>query len=400
MGGLCPPLKFVDSRMRFLLCTTFTLALFFSLLAAEPPRIALVANKPGEPAAVEVTGLPKETIAKLKKLDLDSKQWSQIFRVVVAGGKTEEVLARLPIAGSYQLTDSGIRFDPQFPLVPGREYRAFLHPDYDSAQPNLKNEYIEASITVPKLPSGPRISITGIYPSGNRLPENTLRFYIHFSGEVTRGNVYRHLKLMRDDGKEVKSPFLELDEELWSTDGKRLTVLFHPGRVKRELVPREQEGPILEEGHTYSLTISDKWEDTEGRGIVSGFRKTFAVGPPDNRAIDPNDWSLLPPRAGGDTPLLIRLPMPLDHALLGRMVWVEDQDGEKVPGTLTVGGGERVLTFAPKRNWKKGEYRLAVDTGLEDVCGNRVGEPFEVQIVEPNAPPAELKTFERTFKVR
>jgi hypothetical protein len=71
-----------------------------------------------------------------------------------------------------------------------------------------------------------------------------------------------------------------------------------------------------------------------------------------------------------------------------------------VPGTLTVGGGERVLTFTNKERWKKGEYRLAVDTSLEDACGNRVGEPFEVQIVEPNAAPSELKTFERTFKVR
>jgi hypothetical protein len=385
--------------MRFLLGIPLTLALTIAISAAEPLKIGLVNGKPGESASVEVTGLPKETIAKLKNAKLDNKQWQKVFRVVIAGGKPEEVIARLPIAGTYRLTDSGIRFEPQFPLVPGREYRALLDADFDPNHPE-KHDAIVTSITVPKPPPGPRVAITGIYPSGNRLPENTLRFYIHFSGEVARGNVYRHLKLIRDDGKEIKSPFLELDEELWSTDGSRLTVLFHPGRVKRELVPREEEGPILEQGHSYTLTISDKWEDTEGRPIVSGFRKTFTAGPPENRAIDPTEWSIVAPRAGSDSPLIVKLPMPLDRALLGRMVWVEDQDGERVKGTLAVGGGERVLTFANKDRWKKGEYRLAVDTSLEDVCGNRVGEPFEVQIIEPNAPPSELKTFERTFKVR
>ncbi|HEV3384079.1 MAG TPA: hypothetical protein VG097_04650 [Gemmata sp.] len=386
--------------MRFLLSISFIFPFAFTLSAAEPPKIGLVTGKPGEPVGVEVTGLPKETIARLKNANLENKQWPGVFRVVVAGGKAEEVLARLPIAGTYTLTDSGIRFAPQFPLVPGREYRALLNPDYDPTTPSRASNRIETALTVPKPPPGPRVSITGIFPSGNRLPENTLRFYIHFSGEVARGNVYRHLKLIRDDGKEVKSPFLELDEELWSTDGKRLTILFHPGRVKRELVPREEEGPILEQGHSYTLTISEKWEDTEGRAIVTGFRKTFTAGPPENHAIDPNEWSLLAPRAGSDSPVIVKLPMPLDNALLGRMIWFEDQDGEKVLGTIAVGGGERVLTFSPKGPWKKGEYRMAVDTSLEDVCGNRVGEPFEVQVIEPNAPANEQKTFERTFKVR
>jgi hypothetical protein len=386
--------------MRFSLGTSLTLALTLTLTAAEPPKIALVIDKPGNPAAVEVTGLSKETITRLKNAMLDNKQWPEVFRVVVAGGKDEEVRARLPIAGTRTLTDSGIRFEPQFPLVPGREYRAIFHPDFTPNNPTHESSRIEASITVPKPPPGPRVSIAGIYPTSNRLPENTLRFYIHFSGEVARGNVYRHLKLIRDDGKEVKSPFLELDEELWSSDGTRLTVFFHPGRVKRELVPREEEGPILEQGHTYTLTISEKWEDTEGRPIVSGFRKTFAAGPPENRAIDPTEWSLQVPEANTDSPLVVKLPMPLDNALLRRMVWFEDQDGERVAGTLDVGGGERVLTFSPKGRWKKGEYRMAVDASLEDICGNRVGEPFEVQIIQPNTPPSEVKTFERTFKVR
>ena len=164
--------------------------------------------------------------------------------MVVAGGTEKELLARPPLAGSYSLTDTGIRFEPQFPLVPGRDYVAILQ-----ARPERQAAYTSHSRCRSPHPD-PVSRSPAVYPSANRLPENTLRFYVHFSGEVARGDIYRHFKLVRDDGVEVKEPFLELDEELWSTDGNRLTILFHPGRVKRGLVPREQLGPILEEGRT------------------------------------------------------------------------------------------------------------------------------------------------------
>lgn len=385
-------IHFSDTPMRWRIVLSLCLVLTHSLPAADPPKIALVIEKPGEPPVVVVSGLSSETIARLKAAKLDSRQWTKVLRVVVAGGTAEEESERLSVVGSCTLTETGIRFEPRFSLLPGRDYRAVLHLDAKSP--------IEATLTVPRPPPGPRISITHVYPSGNQLPENTLRFYIHFSGQVARGDVYHHLKLVRDDGIEVKSPFLELDEELWSVDGTRLTVLFHPGRVKRELVPREEEGPILEAGHGYTLSISDKWQDAEGRPLVSGYVKKFRATSADDQAVDPEEWKLVAPRAGSEDPLLIRLSKPLDHALLGRLVWIADTDGNKLPGRLTVGGGERVLTFTPKGPWKKGDHYLIVNTRLEDVCGNRVGEPFEVALDKPATPKQEAETVERVFRVR
>jgi hypothetical protein len=385
--------------MRCLIVVLLTTLSLSRLTAAEPLKIELVAGKASMGLSVEVSGLPAETIARLKKAELNARQWPELFRVVVGGGQPDEIQNRLPVAGNYTFTASGIRFEPQFPLVPGREYRAFLYPDYS---PSLatKGAAIEATLTVPKPPPGPRVSITNVYPSGDRLPENTLRFYIQFSGQVAHGNVYRHLKLVREDGLEVKSPFLELDEELWSVDGTRLTIFFHPGRVKRELVPREEEGPILEAGHRYTLSISGSWEDTVGRPLVAGFRKNFTAEPADDHPVDPAAWAMVAPRANSAEPVIVRLPKPLDHALLGRLVWIADPSGNKLPGTWTVGGGERVLTFTPHQKWMKGEHDLVVDTRLEDVCGNRVGEAFEVDTLKPFVGKIESKTFERPFAVR
>lgn len=376
--------------MRYLLCLPLAFTLVLPLRAAE---IKLVAAKPGDSPAVEATGLPKEALARLKGAKLTAKDWPEVFRVVVAGGTEEELLARPPLAGTHTLTDNGIRFEPQFPLTPGREYVAILKTDAN-AKPT------RTTLSLPKPLPGPRVAITAVYPSANRLPENTLRLYLHFSGEVARGGVYRHLKLVRDDGVEIKEPFLEVDEELWSADGKRLTILFHPGRVKRGLVPREQEGAILEEGRTYTLSISEKWEDTEGRPLRAGFKKTFTAGPPDDAMVDPGSWAMMTPRAGSDAPLIIRLAKPLDHAMLGRVVWVADSAGNAVPGEMTVGGGERVLTFAPKAPWARGEYKLVTDTRLEDVCGNSIARPFEVDVFRPVTSKIEVKTHERPFRVR
>jgi hypothetical protein len=94
------------------------------------------------------------------------------------------------------------------------------------------------------------------------------------------------------------------------------------------------------------------------------------------------------------------LAKPLDHALLGRLLWVVDATGEPVGGTLSVGGGERVVTFTPAQPWKRGPYKLIINDELEDVCGNRVGEPFEVDVFKPIPLRPLVKLTERPFAVK
>ena len=383
--------------MARLLLLAIGVALPLLLTAADKaPTIQLTPAKADRPARIEVAGLDESTVAAARKADLTGDQWSALLRVVVAEGTAEEIATRPAVAGTYSLTDAAIRFEPQFPFVPGVKYQV----TFDPSQLKLAGKPITAVVSIPKPPPGPPTSIAAVYPSASRLPENTLRWYIHFSGQMTRGDIYRHVKLVRDDGQEVKHPFLEIDEELWSTDGTRVTLLFHPGRVKRGLVPREQEGPILEEGHRYTLTISRDWKDAEGRPLTEDYRKTFSVYAPDDEPVDPDRWTLIPPRAGSDSPLILRLAEPLDHALLHSMLAVADAAGKPIEGTVMVGGGERVVTFAPKQRWAKGRYKLLVDTRLEDLCGNRVGEPFEIDVFKPVQQKIEAKTVERPFEVR
>jgi hypothetical protein len=366
---------------------------------AEPPAARLTSAKPGGPPVVEITGLDEAARTALAGAKLSAEGWAKVARFVVDDGAPADVARKPPVAGAWAVAAGGLTFEPQFPLLPGVKYRAVFDP---AAIPGaaVKGGGFSVSVLVPKPPQGPRVGVTAVYPSASRLPENTLRLYVHFSGPVERGAAAEHLKLVRADGTVVEKPFLELDRELWSEDGLRLTVLFDPGRVKRGLAPRAEHGPILEEGGRFTFAVDGNWPDLDGRPLLAAHKKTFDVLAPDDRAVWPQDWALVPPPARSDAPLLVRLAKPLDHALLGRMMWVADAAGGPVDGAFAVGGGERVVSFAPKKAWAKGDYKLRIDARLEDACGNRVGEPFELDVLKPLPPRAVAKMAERPFSVK
>lgn len=339
-------------------------------MTTEAPRLRLSAD-----GAIEVIGVAAGPLAATPAVP-----------VTVGGGDA-------PIPGRAEVRGGVLRFVPRFPLTPGVTYRVEV--------PALG---LKADLTVPKPDRQPTAVVTQVYPKAETLPENTLRFYIHFSAPMSRGDVYRHLKLLKEDGKAVADPFLELGEELWSADGKRFTLLFDPGRVKRGLKPREEAGPVLEEGKKYTLVIDRAWEDENGVPLREGFRKSFAAGPPDDKPIDPERWQVGPPdrTARRMTPLLVRFDKPLDHALAERMIWVVGPDGKRLPGSgVCSPQDQRLWQFGEAdKAWPPGEYRLVIDTRLEDPCGNRVGEPFEVDVFKPVTKKVEGKTVERRFTVR
>ena len=80
------------------------------------------------------------------------------------------------------------------------------------------------------------------------------------------------------------------------------------------------------------------------------------------------------------------------------MVWVVGPDGKKLDGTRRGSDAADSWSFRPAGGWPAGEYKLMIDTRLEDVCGNRVGRPFEVDVFKPVA--AEGRGQDRRAAVR
>jgi hypothetical protein len=314
--------------------------------------------------------------------------WNALFAVAVAGTET-----RVPMFGTYAVEGGALRFTPRFPLGPG-EYVARLDP---ARLPGGSGPVVERRFRVAPPPPGPLSRVVAVYPSAAELPENLLRLYVHFSAPMRRGEAYDHVLILDAAGKAVEAPFLTLGEELWDLPGQRLTLLLDPGRVKHDLKPRQELGPILEAGKAYTLVIDGQWRDAAGQPLGKDFRQPFAAGAAEPRPVQPAGWALHPPPANTREPLVVASPKALDHALFGRTVQVLDAAGRAVAGDIAVTDHETRWRFTPQRPWAAGEYVLEVESILEDAAGNRVGRSFEVDELRPA--PGTVPPARRSFTI-
>jgi hypothetical protein len=370
-------------------------------------------------AAFLVTGLSEKELTELTRAKLDREQWTALFLIQVHNPQRKEPSQLPPVLGSYRVENKSLIFEPRFPLAAGVQYQATFAP---SRLPNSswpKTERVLATFTIPKANSKPTTKVEHVYPSADVLPENQLKFYIHFSAPMSKGEAYQRVHLIemsKDEtvslpdpgkgkgkgtgrGKEVALPFLRLDEELWDQKQTRFTLLFDPGRIKRGLKPREEVGPALEEGKSYTFVIDSNWIDAEGNPLKESFRKSFRVGPPEDNPIEPKSWKIRPPSGGSRDPLVVVFPKPLDHAMLERVVTVTDESGHPLEGTIAVTKKETHWSFTPKQPWQAGRYHLTADSALEDMAGNSIGRPFEVDVFHPIQRQVKSETVKIPFEI-
>ena len=245
----------------------------------------------------------------------------------------------------------------------------------------------------------PSTFVTHVFPTASVVPENLLKFYIHFSAPMSRGRIYDHIHLRTADGKAVELPFLEIDEELWNPAMTRLTLFIDPGRIKQGVKPLVDIGPALQEGKKYTLEIDGGWHDGAGSPLKQGMSKHFTVGPPDREPIDLTRWVVESPPNRKQV-LVVTFPKPIDHALAMRLIRVTDCSGKSVRGHYGTYLDDRRWAFAPAETWKAGTYYIVVGTTLEDLAGNNIGKPFEVDLFNGVDRKIENETIKLRFEVR
>src|SRR4051812_4173224 len=145
--------------------------------------------------------------------------WAALFSVYAGTGDVP------PMLGSYAIEGGSLVFRPRFALGADVPVRAIFRP--------LEGRPIEVAFPASSLRATPSTRVDHVYPSADVLPANQLKFYVHFSAPMARGEAWRRVHLLNDKGVEVVLPFLEIDQELWDHNNERLTVLFDPGRIKR-----------------------------------------------------------------------------------------------------------------------------------------------------------------------
>lgn len=271
------------------------------------------------------------------------------------------------IAGAYALDAEGLHFRPLFPFVPGLRYTARLNIADGS-------RLVQGFELAPPTGEGPRV--TAVFPSGDMLPENALRVYVHFSRPMEARDAHRHVRLEQEDGRVVPLAFVEVQHGLWDPRRVRLTLLFHPGRIKRGVAPGERLGPPLRAGGTYRLVVDAAMRDASGRPLGRNFEWRIHATAADRESPRAAGLRVTAP-GDGAAPLVVELPEPLDEALLHRLIWVEDAFGRAVAGASAVTDGETRWSFRPERDWPPGRYGLRVHQALEDRAGNRFDRVFD-----------------------
>jgi hypothetical protein len=313
---------------------------------------------------VEVSGLARTPLTPV--------QLQQALKVYVDQESLVVNLNLPTMLGRHEWRDGTLVFTPEFPLQPGLSYRAVLRP------PGVTNApLVIARLRVPAAVVSASTVVNAVYPSANELPENLLKFYLHFSAPMTRGHIYDHIHLLNARGEAVELPFLEIDEELWDPEMMRLTLFIDPGRIKRGVKPLEEIGPSLEAGQRYTLVIDRDWRDAAGQPLAETFRKEFAVVAPDRTPPDPKRWTIRAPAAGSREPLVVEFDEPMDAALAQRLIHVL-AEGRPLTLAARLANAERELQLVPVKPWPRGELQLRIVTIIEDLAGNNVGKPFEV----------------------
>ena len=317
-----------------------------------------------------------------------------IFRAVGASAGKLTVYAGVgdvpPLAGSTTVENGVVVFRAAFPLAPGVRYRAVF------TAPNGVS--IERTFDGPPRATTPVARVEHVYPSSDVLPSNQLRLYIYFSAPMSRGEAEQRIRVLDDRGQPLRGVFLP-GQELWDPENRRLTMTFDPGRIKRDLVSNRAMGPPIAEGKRYTLVIDREWRDANGVALVEGFQKAFRGGPAVREPPDPKMWKISAPPSGTRMPLVVAFGRPMNYTLLQRMLKVTDAKVE-VDGAIDVGHDEAEWLFTPRKPWQAGAYRLVIDTSLEDLAGNKIGQPFDIDIFDKVTKRITNTTTSIPFEIR
>ncbi len=228
--------------------------------------------------------------------------------------------------------------------------------------------------------STPSVSLS---PAARRIPENTLKLYLDFSEPMEQGVFLERIALVRADGREVRGAFRET--ELWSPDGRRLTVMLHPGRQKTGVNLNVEEGPVLTAGKRYGLIVSEHWRSTQGVPLGKAANFALEAVPADHEQPDPTRWKVELPSSGTREALVLTTDELFEPQILNRSIRVQGIPGEssaRVEGEACV-----QWRFTPAHPWKAGEVLLCLDPWLEDLAGNSIQKPFEVDLSNPAPQP-------------
>lgn len=309
----------------------------------------------------KVSHIPNDLLADSQ--GQESSWWKQHFTVKVEG-------AEHAMLGSYSLKNNALVFKPRFGLDQGTRYVAAF------GQKKL-------TVEIPWLLERPKLVRS--FPE-KTIPANTLRMYLYFSQPMGLQNPYDFLSLLDESGRQIKDAFVEVKEGLWNEGRTRLTVFFHPGRIKRGVGPNQTQGELFKPSASYLLVADQNWKAASGRPLEKEVSISLDIQAPVREKIDPKSWEAAKLQKG----IKFDTGRSLDTEMVNRKLTLL-QDGKRVDGRWMINNEH--LYFSATNNISSGSYVLSINPTLEDICGNSLLNVFDspTKRVTATSEPYEIK---------
>src|SRR6185369_17329307 len=184
----------MSDAMRMSLLTGCVLVFAAAILADDKSAVTIeFDSKASKTGRFEVRGLTAAQLRRIASSADSTGNWTSTFSVTTT---TKPATTAPAMLGDYVIADNVLRFEPRFPLQPGLSYTATFR-GLQSDGPLVREFRIPA-----KDPAPPTV-VTQVYPTRIILPENQLKFYLHFSAPMTQGDSYRFIRLLDGTGKPI-----------------------------------------------------------------------------------------------------------------------------------------------------------------------------------------------------
>jgi hypothetical protein len=232
-----------------------------------------------------------------------------------------------------------------------------------------------------------------VFPRVDEVPENLLRIHLQFREPPDVVAFNGAVQLLGCDRSPIRDAFVHFAEGgLWEPEGRVVSLLLHPGRLKSGLAMGRRLGSILQAGceHAVRLDLATLFETTGPAPSV--FEHRFRVGPAWRDPLPMGTVGGDLPTVGSTRPLRVRFSRALDAGSAAGAFTLLNPSGAHTPIRPTFAALDRTICLKPKTRWSAGTYRLLIDQSLEDLAGNRMDEPFQRET--RHAPAAEGQLIE------
>ena len=142
------------------------------------------------------------------------------------------------------------------------------------------------------------------------------------------------------------------------------------------------------------------WKDKFGNPIRDGKAFRFAVGNADRQKPIPRLWELREPSNGSSEPLVLQFDEVLDYALLQHTITIWNQQNQSIKGRVEIVQKQKEWHFYPDLPWASGEYRIMIDSKLEDLAGNNLNRLFDVDLQAQDQTPSSEAYHYRQFTIQ